>query len=36
MAEKMADYEKLLKDLMPKVGEQEATHIRVLLEQVNR
>ena len=34
MAEKVVDYEKLLKELSLRVGEEDATQIRVLLEQV--
>jgi hypothetical protein len=34
MAEKVADFEKLLKDLSLRVGEEDAAQIRALLEQV--
>lgn len=34
MAEKVADFEKLLKDLSSRVGEEDAAQIRALLEQV--
>jgi len=34
MTEKVADYEKLLKDLLPRVGESDATLIRASLEKV--
>jgi len=34
MAEKVSDFEKLLKDLSSRVGEEDATQIRALLEQV--
>jgi hypothetical protein len=35
MAEKVADFEKLLKDLSMRVSEEDATQIRLLLEQVS-
>ena len=34
MAEKVGDFEKLLKDLSSRVGEEDAAQIRALLEQV--
>lgn len=34
MAEKVADFEKLLRDLSARVGEDDAAQIRALLEQV--
>lgn len=34
MAEKVADFEKLLKDLSLRVGDEDATQIRLLLEKV--
>ena len=34
MAEKVADFEKLLKDLSSRVSEEDAVQIRALLEQV--
>jgi hypothetical protein len=34
MAEKVAGFEKLLKDLSSRVGEEDAAQIRALLEQV--
>jgi hypothetical protein len=34
MAEKVSDFERLLKDLSSRVGEEDATQIRALLEQV--